>query len=57
MIPRKKYGIHFPIQLLDFSLETCKDSLNLIMILYKSLGKNLEAVWENEGHTSSAELP
>ena len=53
---RKKYALHFPIQPLDFSPDTNKDSMNLSMNLYKSLVKNLELVWENEAHTSSAQL-
>ena len=51
---RKKYALHFPIQNLVLSLDTCKDSLQDSMNFYKSLKKNLEIIWENEGHTSSA---
>ena len=28
-----------------------------LMNLYESLEKNVEVVWKNEGHTSSAQLP
>ena len=40
VIVRKKYAIHFFIQLLDFSPETSEDELNL----HKSLEKNLDVV-------------
>ena len=40
VITRKKYALHFFIQLLDFSLETREDELNL----HESLEKNLEVV-------------
>ena len=62
VITRKKYGLPFSIQALHFFLETlgfCElkqfelHDLNLQM----SAEKNVEVVWENEGHTSSAQLP
>ena len=60
VIARKKYALRFPIQPLDFSLETRKDSLKIycksLPNLYESLEKNTEVVWKNEGHTSSAQL-
>ena len=40
VIARKKYALHFFIQLLDFSPETREDELNL----HESLEKNLEDV-------------
>ena len=49
VIARKKYALHFFIQLLDFSLETSEDKLNP----RESLEKNVEVVWKNEGYTSA----
>ena len=40
VIARKKYALHFFIQLLDFSPETREDSIHL----HESLEKNLEVV-------------
>ena len=49
VIARKKYAIGFSIRPLHFSLGTPEDSLNL--------ERNVEVVWRNQWHTSSAQLP
>ena len=49
----KKYAFRFSMGPLDFSLESREDSVNLA----EFLEKNVEVLWKNEGHTSSAQLP
>ena len=45
VITRKKYDFHFFMRLLDFSLKTYENELNL----HESLEKNLEAPWKTNG--------
>ena len=49
VVARKKYALRFSMG----PLETREDSVNLP----EFLEKNVEVLWKNEGHTSSAQLP
>ena len=53
VVARKKYALRFSMGPLHFFLETREDSVNLP----EFLEKNVEVLWKNEGHTSSAQLP
>ena len=53
VVARKKYALRFSMGPLHFSLETREDSVNLP----EFLEKNVEVLWKNEGHTSSAQVP
>ena len=53
VVARKKYVLRFSTGPLHFSLETPEGSVNLA----EFLEKNVEVLWKNEGHTSSAQLP
>ena len=53
VVARKKYALRFSMGSLHFSLETREDSINLPQFFEK----NVEVLWKNEWHTSSAQLP
>ena len=48
-----RFALRFSMGPLHFSLETREDSLSLL----EFLENNVEVLWKNEGHTSSAQLP